>query len=98
MAVPTGEPIYASLGGTVIDSQYNNSAGNYVTIDHGNGLYTEYMHMSMRDAYVGQVVEAGQVIGYVGSTGDSTGPHLHFAVYLNGLRQETDNVDPELYL
>ena len=64
-----------------------------IAIDHGNGFVTRYAHMSGYAAYEGQYVEEGQVIGYVGSTGNSTGPHLHFEIMING-----NFVNPESYL
>ena len=67
--------------------------GNYVTISHGNGVSTVYMHMSYSTVSVGQTVSQGQTIGITGSTGDSTGPHLHFSVVVNGVY-----VDPLDYL
>lgn len=77
LAVPTGTPIRAALPGTVTVSQYNSSYGYYVIIDHGNGLSTLYGHNSRLLAQVGQTVEAGDIISLSGSTGRSTGPHLH---------------------
>ena len=79
-------PIYASKAGTVIVSQYSSSYGNYVAISHGPGNTTLYAHMSSRKASVGQYVNQGDVIGITGSTGNSTGPHLHFEVTENGVR------------
>ena len=79
-----GSSILAADGGTVIVSSYDGGYGNYVMINHGNNRVTLYAHMSSRAASVGQTVNKGQVIGYVGSTGNSTGPHLHFEVRLNG--------------
>jgi murein DD-endopeptidase MepM/ murein hydrolase activator NlpD len=79
-------PIYASKAGTVIVSQYSRSYGNYVAISHGNGNTTLYGHMSSRKVEVGQYVNQGDVIGITGSTGNSTGPHLHFEVVENGVR------------
>ena len=67
----------------VIIAGYSSSAGNWVVIDHGNGLVTKYMHHSSICVSAGQYVERGQQIGAVGSTGQSTGPHLHFQVELN---------------
>ena len=79
-------PIYASKPGTVIVSQYSSSYGNYVAISHGPGNTTLYAHMSSRKVSVGQYVNQGDVIGITGSTGNSTGPHLHFEVTENGVR------------
>ena len=79
-------PIYASKAGTVIVSQYSNSYGNYVVISHGSGNTTLYGHMSSRKVQVGQYVNQGDVIGITGSTGNSTGPHLHFEITENGQR------------
>ncbi len=81
----SGSPILAAASGTVTVSTYSKSAGNYVTIDHGNGFHTVYMHASARYVKVGQKVSAGQQIAAVGSTGYSTGPHLHFGVMKNGV-------------
>lgn len=88
MAAPMGTPFYAAEAGTVIytanDGGYNGGAGNYVVISHGDGLVTKYMHASAVFVSPGDVVERGQNIGAVGSTGRSTGPHLHFQVEFNG--------------
>ena len=78
--------IYAAKSGTVIVSQYSSSYGNYVVISHGSGNTTLYAHMSSRKVEVGQYVNQGDVIGITGSTGNSTGPHLHFEVTENGVR------------
>ena len=87
LAVPTGTPIRAALPGTDTVSQYNAGGyGYYVMIDHGNGLSTLYGHNSRLLAQVGQTVEAGDIIALSGSTGRSTGPHLHFEVRVNGER------------
>ncbi len=83
-----GDKIYAADDGTVIVSKYNSSYGNYVIIDHGGKISTCYAHMSSRAVSVGAKVKRGQVIGYVGSTGSSTGYHLHFEVRFNG--EKTD--------
>lgn len=93
MAAPSGTPIRAALAGTVTRSCFTSSYGNYTVIDHGNGLTTAYAHQSSRLVQVGQTVTAGEVIGLVGSTGNSTGPHLHLEVRLNG-----ELKDPKLYL
>lgn len=87
-----GSAIYAADSGKVVSSSdgWNGGWGNYVMIDHGNGMQTLYAHMSSRAVSVGQTVSRGQTIGYVGSTGMSTGPHLHFEMYVNGAR-----IDPQ---
>ncbi|MGM9556086.1 MAG: murein hydrolase activator EnvC family protein [Oscillospiraceae bacterium] len=87
-----GSAIYAADSGTVVRSAdgWNGGWGNYVMIDHGNGMQTLYAHMSSRAVSVGQTVSRGQTIGYVGSTGMSTGAHLHFEMYINGSR-----IDPQ---
>ncbi len=79
-----GASIVAAADGVVKSATYSSSAGNYVMIDHGGGLYTVYMHCSSLNVSVGQSVTAGQTIAAVGSTGISTGNHLHFGVSLNG--------------
>ena len=79
-------PIYAAKSGTVIVSQYSSSYGNYVVISHGSGNTTLYAHMSTRKVSEGQYVNQGDVIGITGSTGHSTGPHLHFEITENGVR------------
>lgn len=89
MAAPVGTPIYATDGGTVIRSQYYSSYGNCIDIDHGNGRVTRYAHCSKLLVSVGEQVYQRQNIALVGSTGHSTGPHLHFEVILNG-----STVDP----
>ena len=79
-----GSPVYAAAAGTATVSYDSGGFGNYVTINHGNGYSTLYGHMSSVAISSGSYVSQGQVIGYVGSTGASTGPHLHFNVYHNG--------------
>ena len=79
-----GSPIYAVTNGVVSESSYRYQDGNYVCINHNNGYYTCYAHMSKRNAAVGQTVARGQIIGYVGQSGWATGPHLHFEVWKNG--------------
>ena len=80
----SGSDIIAAADGTVTISTYSYSAGNYIMIDHGGGLTTVYMHCSKLLVSAGETVKKGQVIAKVGSTGYSTGPHLHFGVRLNG--------------
>jgi len=88
----SGSPIYAADSGTVQIATYSSSYGNYVVINHGNGYTTLYAHQSSMAVSAGQTVSKGQVIGYVGSTGWSTGPHLHFEITKNGSR-----VDPQSF-
>ena len=89
IGVPYGTPIYASESGQVLSAEYHWSWGNNVLIWHNGTYSTRYAHCSSLAVSAGQYVEKGQVIGYVGSTGQSSGPHLHFEVYQNGTR-----VDP----
>lgn len=79
-----GAKIIAAESGTVITATYNTAYGNYVVLDHGGGVCTLYAHQSSMAVSVGQYVNVGDTIGYVGSTGYSTGPHLHFEVIVNG--------------
>lgn len=90
---PTGTPIVACEAGTVIAASYSGSMGNYVTIAHSSSLTTTYMHNSSICVSVGQTVSRGQVIALAGSTGNSTGPHCHLGVRVNG-----SYVDPLPYL
>ena len=93
---PEGTPILAAHSGTVIISGWNNSYGNQVLLDNGAGLSTRYAHMTQTAVAAGEAVTAGQVIGYVGNTGDSTGFHLHFEVMQNGVRvNPLDAVTPQ---
>lgn len=84
IGAPTGSAILASASGRVTTSKYSYSAGNYIVISHGNGVSTVYMHCSALYVSEGEMVSQGQTIGAVGSTGFSTGPHLHFGVMVNG--------------
>ena len=94
MAAPKGTPIYAAKSGKVTTASYQSGgAGNYVVINHGDGFTSIYMHMTNYIVSKGQYVNAGQVIGYVGSTGISTGNHLHFGIAYKG-----DYVNPMKYI
>src|SRR5690606_11033687 len=93
MAAPSGTPIRSFAGGVVTQAGWLGQGGNVVIVHHGNGMATRYHHMSKIDAQVGQVVAPGQQIGRIGSTGYSTGPHLHFMVLRNG-----KDINPEPYL
>lgn len=93
IAAPRGTPVYAYTNGKVVIAGWGNMTGNYVVIDHGGGLRTKYLHLSSISVSVGQSVKVGQKIGGVGSTGYSTGNHLHFEVTKNGVA-----VNPLLYL
>ena len=84
IGAPTGTKVLAAASGEVVISTYSYSAGNYIMINHGSGIFTIYMHLSKKIVDVGQEVSQGQKIGEVGSTGISTGPHLHFGIRKNG--------------
>lgn len=84
LAAPSGSPILAAYNGDVVAASYSSTMGNYIMIDHGDGLYTIYMHASALYVAKGDTVTKGQQIAAVGTTGRSTGPHLHFSVRLNG--------------
>lgn len=83
VGAPTGAPIYAAKGGVVSFAGTMGGYGNIIVIDHGDGMTTRYAHQSQLGASVGQAVRSGDQIGYVGNTGNSTGPHLHFEVRIN---------------
>lgn len=93
IAVESGTPIVAAADGTVVTATYSASAGNYIMLYHGNSLYTVYMHASSLAVREGAEVKQGDVIAYVGSSGVSTGAHLHFGVSVNG-----NYVDPLNYV
>lgn len=94
MAAPAGTPIYAAKSGKVTTASYQSGgAGYYVSINHGDGFSSIYMHMTRYIVSAGQYVKTGQVIGYVGSTGISTGNHLHFGISYKG-----DYVNPMKYI
>ena len=84
MAAPSGSPILAAYDGEVVAADYSASMGNYIMINHGDGIITIYMHASSLSVSKGQTVVRGEEIGKVGSTGRSTGPHLHFSVRKDG--------------
>jgi murein DD-endopeptidase MepM/ murein hydrolase activator NlpD len=89
----TGDPVRATANGKVVTAGWSGGYGRLVEIDHGNGLSTRYGHLSEINVKVGQVITLGQVIGAVGSTGRSTGPHLHYETRIDG-----DAVDPQKFL
>jgi murein DD-endopeptidase MepM/ murein hydrolase activator NlpD len=89
----TGDPIYSAEAGKVVQASYSGGYGNCVTIDHGDGLATMYAHLSQINVAVGQEVGRQELVGLAGSTGRTTGPHLHFEVRIDG---EPNN--PVLYL
>ena len=84
LASPTGTPIYAPADGTISRADWFSSYGLYVSIEHGGEIQTRYGHMSRVNVAAGQQVKKGDIIGYVGSTGRSTGPHLHYEVRIAG--------------
>jgi Membrane proteins related to metalloendopeptidases len=91
IAAPTGTPVQATKAGKVVATGYDaDGAGNFVVVDHGGGVKSKYFHLNEINVKEGQELKAGQQLGTVGSTGDSTGPHLHFEVHING-----EAVDPE---
>jgi murein DD-endopeptidase MepM/ murein hydrolase activator NlpD len=86
-AAPMGTPIVAAAGGVIIASEYHHQFGNMIEIDHGNDIVTRYAHASKLMAKVGDIVRRGQYIANIGSTGRSTGAHLHFEVLVKGVQQ-----------
>lgn len=93
LAAPTGTPVYATADGLVQMAQWYSSYGNYIQIGHGNDMETRYAHLSRIVATEGSWVKKGDLIGYVGSTGRSTGPHLHYEIRIAGVA-----VDPIPYM
>ena len=90
----SGTPILAYAGGEIVQNTFHSKAGNYIKIDHGNGVATRYLHMVKKSPLaVGTIVQAGQEVGQVGNTGVGTGAHLHFEIHINGTK-----VDPLLYV
>jgi murein DD-endopeptidase MepM/ murein hydrolase activator NlpD len=101
LGVPVGTPIVAAGDGVVIEAEadgYNSGYGHYVKIDHGDGVYSLYGHMSTVSASVGDKVTSGTVIGRVGMTGFTTGPHLHWEVRVGGSGLTAPTADPLAYL
>lgn len=93
LAAPSGSPVYATADGIVSRAEWYSSYGNYIQIEHGSELETRYAHLSAYAVTAGDRVRKGDLIGYVGSTGRSTGPHLHYEVRVAG-----EAVDPTPYL
>lgn len=98
MAAVQGEPIYASKAGTVIRAEFHYSWGNYVVVEHEDGMTTLYAHQSQYVVKTGDKVEQGQLIGHVGSTGNSTGSHLHFELCRDASLNQSQLVDPSSVL
>jgi murein DD-endopeptidase MepM/ murein hydrolase activator NlpD len=88
-----GEAIHATAAGTVTNASWSGGYGKMVEVDHGNGLATRYGHLSEIDVSVGDTIHIGQVVGRMGSTGRSTGPHLHYETRIDG-----EAVDPQKFL
>jgi len=93
LAQPTGTPVYATADGFVSKAEPFSSYGNYIQIEHGGEMQTRYAHLSGYNVAAGQQVHKGDLIGFVGSTGRSTGPHLHYEVRVAG-----EAVDPTPYM
>src|SRR3546814_6252017 len=93
LAAPKGTPTHAASGGVVTEARYVPGYGKLVEVSHGNGLITRYAHASSINVKVGDLVEKGQLLARVGSSGRSTGPHLHFEVRMAG-----HPLDPTLFL
>lgn len=92
-AAPTGTPVYAISGGTVAQSYLDTTYGNTIIIDHGQGVFSMYMHLNERLKREGESVTRGELIGKVGNTGYSFGPHLHLSLKVNGI-----SVDPQKFI
>ena len=84
LAAPTGTPVYATADGMVERANWFSSYGKFIKIDHGASMETRFAHLSRISVSAGERVKKGQLIGYVGSTGRSTGPHLHYEVRIDG--------------
>ncbi|EGP4892443.1 MULTISPECIES: peptidoglycan DD-metalloendopeptidase family protein [Enterococcus] len=98
LAAPQGEPIYASKAGTVVKAEFHPSWGNYVAIEHEDGTTALYAHQQEYQVEVGDHIKQGQIIGFVGSTGNSTGSHLHFELCIDNTLVQAQLVDPETVL
>jgi murein DD-endopeptidase MepM/ murein hydrolase activator NlpD len=85
LAMPTGTPIYATADGVISKAEWFSSYGLYISLEHGGNIQTRYGNMSRLNVAAGQQVRKGDLIGYVGSTGRSTGPHLHYEVRISGV-------------
>lgn len=88
LAVAQGTPVHCAMDGQVVQAGYNSVRGNYIIVRHANGLQTLYQHLSCGFVRAGEEVAQGQTLGNVGSTGMSTGPHLHFELIYNGVRYD----------
>jgi murein DD-endopeptidase MepM/ murein hydrolase activator NlpD len=93
LAAPNGTPVYATADGYVSKAERWSSYGNYIQIEHGGDMHTRFAHLSGYNVVEGQFVHKGELIGFVGSTGRSTGPHLHYEVRVAG-----EAVDPRPYM
>lgn len=91
-AAPTGTPIFSTGDGRVIESAYNNTNGNYIFIRHGESYVTKYLHLHKRNVSKGERIKQGQIIGQVGSTGLSTGPHLHYEFLVDGVHHNPSTI------
>ena len=89
----SGDPVVATADGQIVNIDYAEDFGNYITIKHKHGYYTRYAHLLFARARLGQRVQQGDVIGYIGNTGLSTGPHLHYEIHIG-----SDVVDPYKYI
>ncbi|OTO22136.1 hypothetical protein A5816_002808 [Enterococcus sp. 3G1_DIV0629] len=98
LAAAQGEPIYASKTGTVIKAEFHPSWGNYVAIEHEDGTTALYAHQQEYQVEVGDHIKQGQIIGFVGSTGNSTGSHLHFELCIDNTLVQAQLIDPKTVL
>lgn len=96
LAAPRGTPVYATADGIVTRSKWLRGYGRFIEIDHGAGIETRYAHLNAREVESGSRVRLGDLIGYVGSSGRSTGPHLHYEVRLDGVAVDPRTVNMEV--